>query len=124
LELTDPGFDHTVLTGFRQRLIDHGLEEKVLDLLLARLGELEWSRPEVASALIPPMCSRRCAQSTGWSSSQIRCEQRWRRCPQPPRTGWPPHRCRMGATVWRPSRFLSASPRRGQAHHDGRAGGC
>jgi hypothetical protein len=29
-----------VLTGFRQRLIDHGLEEKVLDLLLARLSEL------------------------------------------------------------------------------------
>jgi Transposase domain (DUF772) len=40
LELTDPGFDHTVLTGFRQRLIDHGVEEKVLDLLLARLTEL------------------------------------------------------------------------------------
>jgi transposase len=40
LELTDPGFDHTVLTGFRQRLIDHGLEERVLDLLLARLAEL------------------------------------------------------------------------------------
>src|SRR5215469_16230143 len=40
LELTDPGFDHTVLTGFRQRLIDHGLEERVLDLLLARLTEL------------------------------------------------------------------------------------
>jgi transposase len=40
LELTDPGFDHTVLTGFRQRLIDHGLEEKVLDLLLTRLSEL------------------------------------------------------------------------------------
>lgn len=40
LELTDPGFDHTVLTGFRQRLIDHGLGEKVLDLLLARLAEL------------------------------------------------------------------------------------
>jgi transposase len=40
LELSDPGFDHTVLTGFRQRLIDHGLEEKVLDVLLARLSEL------------------------------------------------------------------------------------
>lgn len=26
LELSDPGFDHTVLPGFRQRLIDHGLE--------------------------------------------------------------------------------------------------
>lgn len=40
LELTDPGFDHTVLTGFRQRLINHGLEEIVLDILLTRLSEL------------------------------------------------------------------------------------
>src|SRR5947209_13157354 len=40
LDLTDPGFGHTVLTGFRQRLIDHRLEEKVLDLLLSRLCEL------------------------------------------------------------------------------------
>jgi hypothetical protein len=40
LELTDPGFDHTVLTGFRQRLIDHGLEETLLDVLLGRLSEL------------------------------------------------------------------------------------
>lgn len=40
LELTDPGFDYSVLTGFRQRLIDHGLEETVLDVLLARLSEM------------------------------------------------------------------------------------
>ncbi len=40
LELEDPGFDHTVLTGFRARLVEHGLEERVLDLLLARLTEL------------------------------------------------------------------------------------
>ncbi len=40
LDLTDPGFDHTVLTGFRARLIEHGLEERVLELLLARLAEL------------------------------------------------------------------------------------
>jgi hypothetical protein len=46
LELTDPGFDHTVLTGFRQRLINHGLEEKVLDLLLARLTELGMVKAE------------------------------------------------------------------------------
>ncbi|MFE2282519.1 IS1182 family transposase [Streptomyces sp. NPDC059454] len=37
LELTDPGFDHTVPTGFRDRLLAHGLEEKILDLLLERL---------------------------------------------------------------------------------------
>jgi transposase len=40
LELEDPGFDHTVLTGFRTRLVEHSLEEKVLDLMLARLAEL------------------------------------------------------------------------------------
>jgi transposase len=45
LELSDSGFDHTVLTGFRQRLIDHQLEEKVLDLLLARLVELGLVKP-------------------------------------------------------------------------------
>ncbi|WP_055630695.1 IS1182 family transposase, partial [Streptomyces hirsutus] len=38
LELTDPGFDHTVLTGFRDRLLAHGLEERILDLLLERLA--------------------------------------------------------------------------------------
>ncbi|MEU5307102.1 transposase [Streptomyces noursei] len=40
LELTDPGFHHTVLTGFRDRLLAHGLEEKILDLLLERLGRM------------------------------------------------------------------------------------
>ncbi|MFI6979069.1 IS1182 family transposase [Embleya sp. NPDC050154] len=39
MELTDPGFDFTVLTGFRQRLLDNGLQERVLDLLLERLAD-------------------------------------------------------------------------------------
>jgi len=39
LELADPGFDHTVLSEFRSRVVAHGLEEKVLDLLLTRLLE-------------------------------------------------------------------------------------
>ena len=37
LDLEDPGFDHTVLSEFRSRVVEHVLEEKVLDLLLARL---------------------------------------------------------------------------------------
>ncbi len=37
LDLDDPGFDHSVLSEFRSRVVEHGLEEKVLDLLLARL---------------------------------------------------------------------------------------
>lgn len=40
LDLSHAGFDFTVLTGFRDRLLAHGLEETVLDLLLQRLTEL------------------------------------------------------------------------------------
>lgn len=36
LELTDPGFDFSVLSEFRTRLIDGGLEEKLLTALLDR----------------------------------------------------------------------------------------
>jgi transposase len=34
----DPGFDHTVLPGFRGKVADAGLEQAVLDALLARLA--------------------------------------------------------------------------------------
>jgi transposase len=37
LALDDSGFDASVLSEFRTRVIAHGLEEKVLDLLLAKL---------------------------------------------------------------------------------------
>src|SRR5438552_3619454 len=37
LELTDPGFDHSVLSKFRARLVEHGLEEQVFTALLAAL---------------------------------------------------------------------------------------
>jgi transposase len=37
LELTDPGFDHSVLSKFRSRLVAHGLEEQVFSTLLATL---------------------------------------------------------------------------------------
>jgi len=39
MELSDPGFDHTVLSEFRGRVVTHGMEEKGLDLLLAALAE-------------------------------------------------------------------------------------
>jgi transposase len=38
LEVDDPGIDHSVLSEFRTRVTEHGLEEKVLDLLLASLA--------------------------------------------------------------------------------------
>lgn len=39
LALDDPGFDHTVLSEFRTRVVEHHLEEEVLDLLLNQLRE-------------------------------------------------------------------------------------
>jgi transposase len=39
LELTDAGFDHSVLSQFRDRLIAHEKEEELLEQMLARLQE-------------------------------------------------------------------------------------
>lgn len=39
LELEDTGFDPSVLSEFRTRVVEHHLEERVLDLLLARLKD-------------------------------------------------------------------------------------
>src|ERR671931_1708281 len=39
LELTDPGFDHTVLSEFRTRLVAGQAEQLLLDTLLARVRE-------------------------------------------------------------------------------------
>jgi transposase len=40
LELTDPGFDHTVLSEFRSRLVNSQAEQQLLDTLLERCREL------------------------------------------------------------------------------------
>jgi transposase len=37
LELTDPGFDYTLLHEFRNRLLENGVEQKLLDELLTLL---------------------------------------------------------------------------------------
>jgi len=39
LELTDAGFDYSVLSEFRQRLLDGGLEQEMLDMMLTRFNE-------------------------------------------------------------------------------------
>jgi len=44
LELTDPGFDHTVLSEFRSRLVKGKTELLLLDILLERFKELDLLR--------------------------------------------------------------------------------
>jgi hypothetical protein len=45
LPLDAPGFDHSVLSEFRGRVADHGLEEAALDALLAKLAQDGLLRP-------------------------------------------------------------------------------
>src|SRR5213082_1282249 len=42
LDLTDPGFDHSVLSEFRSRLVAGNAEERLLDLLLEKCREGGW----------------------------------------------------------------------------------
>ena len=42
LELTNPGFDHTVLSEFRTRLVAGGAEERLLDLVLEQARARGW----------------------------------------------------------------------------------
>src|ERR1051326_4521277 len=40
LDLDNPGFDHTVLSEFRGRLIDRGAERLLFDVMLERKAEI------------------------------------------------------------------------------------
>ena len=64
LELTDTGFDHTVLSEFRSRLIEGNAEQRLLDLLLERCREGGWrNRPRAATHRLDPCVSQDpCAQ--------------------------------------------------------------
>ncbi|WP_375504883.1 transposase [uncultured Nostoc sp.] len=55
LELTDPGFDFSVLCEFRIRLISGSAEQKLLDILLKQFKEKELLKTKENSAPIQPM---------------------------------------------------------------------
>ena len=50
------GFDFSVLSEFRSRLVAGAMEAALLEALLARLGELGLVGPGCGSGPIPPMC--------------------------------------------------------------------
>jgi transposase len=64
LELTDPGFDHSVLSEFRSRLVSGHAQERLLDLLLERCREGGWRKRsgEATNGLDPCVSSHPCAQ--------------------------------------------------------------
>jgi transposase len=56
LSLTDPGFDHTVLSEFRSRLIEGKAERLLFDTLLQRLRDQGLLNP---ASLLPILSTRR-----------------------------------------------------------------
>lgn len=65
LELTDPGFDHTVLSEFRARLVEGNAEQRLLDLLLERCRVGGWLKAhgrQTTHGLNPCVSQDTCAQ--------------------------------------------------------------
>jgi transposase len=58
LELSDPGFDHTVLSEFRTRLVQRGAVQRLLDVLLEQCKACGWlqvrGRQRTDSTQVPP----------------------------------------------------------------------
>ncbi len=84
LDLCDPGFDHSVLSEFRSRLIEGHAEQRLLDLLLERCREGGWrNRRRAATHRLNPCVSQNpCAQPHSVCSSDhglcaSTCSQRW-----------------------------------------------
>ena len=65
LELTDPGFDFTLLHDFRQRLLTHEAGQRFLDTFLATCKARGWIKARARNGPIPPMSWRRSARCTG-----------------------------------------------------------
>lgn len=96
LELTDAGFDASVLCEFRARLLAHEagslLFESLLELCRERGwlkagGRQRWSPAVVASGPTPPMFWPRCAPLTGSRRSWRPCATRSTPWPRSLRTG-------------------------------------
>ena len=77
LELTDPGFDASVLSEFRTRLVEGQAEEQLLTVMLTLFKQRGWRHPPVAnSGRIRRMCWLRFAPSIDWSVWEKRCAMR------------------------------------------------
>ena len=66
LPLDDPGFDASVLSEFRARLLKDDATALLLDAVLGCAVMLVCSRPAASNALTRPMCSLTFATSLGW----------------------------------------------------------
>ena len=76
LELTDPGFDFSVLSEFRTRLVDGAAEHMLLDALLAACKERGYLTARGRQRTDATTCSGHCACSVASNWWQRHSEQR------------------------------------------------
>jgi transposase len=67
LELTDPGFDHSVLGEFRMRPLAGGLEQLLLEAMLKHLQERGPLKARASNAPTPPIAWQPCGRSIAWN---------------------------------------------------------
>jgi transposase len=111
LELEDVGFDDSVLSEFRTRLVEHGLEERALDLLLAALKDKgllkaggkqrtdsthvvaavrELNRLELCGEAVRAVLEALAAAAPGWVAQVLEVAQWNRRYGRPIDESWRP----------------------------------
>ncbi len=60
MELTDPGFDHSILSEFRGRLIEGGAEERLLNDMLVKFKAKGWLKSRGRQRTDSTISWRRC----------------------------------------------------------------
>lgn len=76
LELTDPGFDYSVLSEFRARLVEADGGERIFSRFLRRPARRGCYRCGDGRGRTPRMCWRQAGGSIAWSSPSRRCGRR------------------------------------------------
>ena len=67
LELTDSGFDFSVLSEFRGRLLAHGAERRLFDRLLEQFRARGWIKARGKQRTCRPMCWPLFARCVDWN---------------------------------------------------------
>jgi transposase len=122
LDLRDPGFDATVLTEFRVRLLANGQAERLPTLMLHRLRERGLLGKGGASAPMPPTSVWRSVICTGWNRSSRPSAPRWRPGDRGAGLAGRADPARVGATLWAARRRLAAAQGRARPHRPGHSG--
>ncbi|HEX6450385.1 MAG TPA: transposase [Trebonia sp.] len=116
LPLDDPGFDHTVLSEFRTRVTEHGLEEAALDALLARLtacGLLK-ARGKQRTDSTHVIAAVRALHTIELAGESVRAAPGGAGRRLPGLAGGPAVHAGLDPPLRRPDRFLAAAGRQGR----------